>query len=255
MAIPYAEDIMLPLLRYAGDGQEHSFREAIEALAAEYDLSPEDRAALRADGRTPVFDNRVGWARMYLYKAGLLESPRRSLFRITDRGREVLRDPPARITQRFLLQFPEYAAFRSGASPDGQSDSEAESQTEQPGNGPTPLAFADAAERVLQEYASRQPMHYRAITVKALELGLLRTQGQTPEATLNARISTEVHQRLRRGERPRFELHGRGLVGLTSWHDSGLGFQIERHNAEVSRALLGRLGQISPTAFEGLSTS
>jgi restriction system protein len=69
MTIPFAEDLMLSLLRYAGDGQEHSFREAIEALAAEHGLTPEDRAALRSDERTRVFDNRVGWARMYLYKA------------------------------------------------------------------------------------------------------------------------------------------------------------------------------------------
>jgi restriction system protein len=166
----------------------------------------------------------------------------------------VLRNPPARITQRFLLQFPEYAAFRSSASPNGGSDSDAqaEPETEHPGNAPVSLSFADAAERVLQEYANRQPMHYRAITAKALEVGLLRTQGQTPEATLNAGIGSEVHLRVRRGERPRFELHGRGLIGLTGWHDSGLGFQIERHNAEVSRSLLARLGQVSPTEFEEL---
>src|SRR5262245_55895654 len=112
MTIPYAEDLMLPLLRYAGDRQEHSFGEAIDVLAREFDLSAEERAQLRPDGKTPVFGNRVGWARMYLYKSGLLASPRRSIFHITERGLGVLRDQPVRLTQRFLLQFPEYAAFR-----------------------------------------------------------------------------------------------------------------------------------------------
>ena len=33
MAIPDYQSVMLPLLRYAADEQEHSVREAIEALA------------------------------------------------------------------------------------------------------------------------------------------------------------------------------------------------------------------------------
>ena len=86
MAIPDYQSVMLPLLRYAADGQEHSVREAIEALADEFHLTDEERKELLPSGGQATFDNRVGWARTYMKKAGLLESPRRSYFKITGRA-------------------------------------------------------------------------------------------------------------------------------------------------------------------------
>ncbi len=94
MAIPDYESIMLPLLRFAGDKREHSLREAIEVLAAEFRLTEEEQKELLPSGRQPTFDNRVGWARTYMKKAGLLESPRRGYFRITPRGFQVLEKNP-----------------------------------------------------------------------------------------------------------------------------------------------------------------
>jgi restriction system protein len=63
MTIPDYQTVMLPLLRFAADGQEHSLREAIEKLADHFDLSDDERKALLPSGRQATFDNRVGWAR------------------------------------------------------------------------------------------------------------------------------------------------------------------------------------------------
>ena len=63
-------------------------------------------------GRQPTFDNRVGWARTYLAKAGLLEAPKRGVFRISDHGRDVLTQKPGEINVQFLQQFEEFEAFR-----------------------------------------------------------------------------------------------------------------------------------------------
>jgi restriction system protein len=78
MAIPDYQSVMLPPLRYAADGQEHSVREVIEESADQFRLTDEERKELLPSGRQATFDNRVGWARTYMKKAGLLESPRRS---------------------------------------------------------------------------------------------------------------------------------------------------------------------------------
>jgi restriction endonuclease Mrr len=51
MAIPFAQDISLPLLQFAGDGKAHSQQEAVDALAAEFGLTPEERDARRPNGR------------------------------------------------------------------------------------------------------------------------------------------------------------------------------------------------------------
>jgi restriction system protein len=110
--IPDYQSLMLPLLQYAADSEEHSLRESIEALAKSFGLSENDRMQLLPSGRQPVMDNRVGWARTYLAKAGLLEVTRRGHFRITARGREVLRENPELINVRYLDRFPEFVSFR-----------------------------------------------------------------------------------------------------------------------------------------------
>jgi restriction endonuclease Mrr len=68
---------MLPLLRLAGDGREHHFREAVEVLGNDFSLSLEERQQPLPSLGQPVFDNRVGWAKTYLVKARLLDAPRR----------------------------------------------------------------------------------------------------------------------------------------------------------------------------------
>jgi restriction system protein len=113
MAIPDYQTVMLPLLKFLGDGGEHSLREAIDGLADEFALTEAERTEMLASGQQAIFNNRVGWARTYLKKAGLLESTRRAFFRITDRGKKVLAGAPSRIDVNFLEQFEEFVQFRS----------------------------------------------------------------------------------------------------------------------------------------------
>jgi len=112
MPIPDYQTLMLPLLRLAGDSQEHRFRDAVEQLAVEFSLSDEERATMLPSGTAALFDNRVGWARTYLKQAGLLESRKRGIFRITTRGVELLAKNPGRIDNATLEQFPEFLAFK-----------------------------------------------------------------------------------------------------------------------------------------------
>lgn len=111
MTIPDFQSIMLPLMQFASDGQEHSSRESIEYLATHFNLTDEEKQALLPSGKQPIFSNRVGWAKSHLNRAGLLESPRRSIFKITDRGASVLQKKPSVINMGFLKQFPEYLEF------------------------------------------------------------------------------------------------------------------------------------------------
>jgi restriction system protein len=111
MTIPDYQSLMLPLLRCLADGKDRRLRDLIDQLAQEFSLTEAERRELLPSGQQPVFDNRIGWARTYLKKAGLLESPRRGLVRITQRGLDVLKQEPERITSEFLKQFEEFLAF------------------------------------------------------------------------------------------------------------------------------------------------
>lgn len=102
MSIPDYPTIMLPLLEYAGSGDERSFRGTVESLSERFKLSTSEREELLSSGRQALFDNRVGWARTYLVKAGLLVSTRRGYFKITDRGSDVLKEQPKSIDVKYL---------------------------------------------------------------------------------------------------------------------------------------------------------
>jgi hypothetical protein len=75
-------------------------------------------------------------------------------------------------------------------------------------------SFTDAAEYELEQFGNKKPMYYRDIIDKALVLGLLRSSGQTPEATLSSQIGREIARQKRSGEIPRFVMHGKGMVSL-----------------------------------------
>jgi restriction system protein len=112
MAIPDYQTCMLPFLRHLADGQEHSLRDAEEALAAHFQLSAAERAELLPSGQQGVFKTRIGWARTYLKKAALLASPKRGVFQITDRGLKTLSTELVKLDVKYLEQFPEFVQFR-----------------------------------------------------------------------------------------------------------------------------------------------
>lgn len=112
MAIPDFQTLMLPVLTTVSDGNEHLFRDLVESLASKFGLTPEERKQLLPSGRYPTFDNRVGWAKTYLKKAGLVVQAKRSYLSITERGLEVLASKPTSLNMKFLEKFPEYIAFR-----------------------------------------------------------------------------------------------------------------------------------------------
>jgi restriction system protein len=111
MPIPDFQTLMLPVLRLSAE-KEWRISDAVERLAGDYNLSQKERGALLPSGRQATFANRVGWAKSYLVKAGLIKPTKRAHFCISEQGRGVLVSPPERITIKFLSQFPDFELFR-----------------------------------------------------------------------------------------------------------------------------------------------
>jgi restriction system protein len=111
--IPTYEQIMLPLLKLLADKGEHSLQEADDILSKQFNLTEKERGELLPSGQQPVFRNRLGWARTYMKKAGLLATPQRAKFKITDRGLELLRENPNEITAQILTRYQEFVDFKS----------------------------------------------------------------------------------------------------------------------------------------------
>ena len=131
LAIPDYQSIMLPLLEHVSDGDDHDGKVVREQLADYFNLSESEREEMLPSGNQRTFDNRWGWARTYLKKAGLLEYVDRGVFRITDRGRKVLADKPDRISARYLRQFEEFVEFVTPNKNDADvSEGDTDSETD-----------------------------------------------------------------------------------------------------------------------------
>jgi len=122
MSIPDFQSIMLPLMEIASDKNEHVFRDVINKLIQKYNLSDEEKNELLPSGKQPIFENRIGWAKTHLKKAGLLIYPKRGCIQITERGLSFLDNKPNKIDMKTLKQFDEYNEFIKITNVDRDND-------------------------------------------------------------------------------------------------------------------------------------
>jgi restriction system protein len=113
MSVPDYQNFMLPLLKCLEDRQVHSLKEIYDTLAEQFQLTEEELTEVLPSGKQSKFKNRVGWARTYLKKAGLLQTINRGEFQITDTGLEVLRNNPAGINSKYLERFSSFLEFKN----------------------------------------------------------------------------------------------------------------------------------------------
>jgi len=159
MAVPDFQSIMLPLMRIANDGQEHSQRDVIEALAQILHLTEDERKELLPSGRQAKFDNRVAWACTYLNKAGLLTRAGRAKFCITERGHDVIGRKPSAINIALLMHYEEFRQFRKPQHVSVQDNhqqpvSEIDNHTQTPEES-LELSYQNLRAKVAQELLER----------------------------------------------------------------------------------------------------
>jgi restriction system protein len=116
--IPDYQSIMLPLLRCLSDNREHKMRDLTDQLAEELGVTEDEKKELLPSGAAPVFYNRTAWAKTYLKKAGLVDSPKQGVIVITKRGIDVLKKKPRAIDVKFLKQFSEFIEFQNAKRDD-----------------------------------------------------------------------------------------------------------------------------------------
>jgi restriction system protein len=109
MAVPDFQSIMLPLLKFLKDQKEHTNKEIIEHICAIFKLTPEERnERLPSSNSVYLISNRVGWAETHLKMAGLIESPRRAIYRISIDGLEALKKNLTVLNLNYLKTLQKY---------------------------------------------------------------------------------------------------------------------------------------------------
>jgi restriction system protein len=164
---------MLPFLKSVSDKKEHNMREILGTLAAQFNLSEVEQKELLLSGLQPIFENRVGWTRTYLKKAGLLGSPRRAVVVITDRGIDILRQNPEKINIKFLRQFPEFVEFHTAKKDEGtQEDSVEENASPQTPEEAIESAYQGIRKALAQELLNKilemPPSFFERLVVELL---------------------------------------------------------------------------------------
>ncbi len=108
MAIPDFQTLMRPGLQAVGNGESWSLADVREIVKNVFGLTEEDRRERLPSGTQTIINNRVGWARTYLNKAGLLTIPQRGMEQTTEPGLDLLGNSPERISVAWLKQFLEF---------------------------------------------------------------------------------------------------------------------------------------------------
>lgn len=163
MPIPDYQALMLPVLREAAAG-ETRVPVAADRIADQLGLSEEERQEMLPSGRQRVLHNRLHWAKFYMTKAGLIDSPSRGRFVASDEGRALLTKTLPSINIDVLSSFP---AFREWYQKAGEATGE-----EEPATKAAVASQATPEEQIDAAYAAIQA---------ALKADLLqRVLGQTP---------------------------------------------------------------------------
>ena len=110
--LPRYDEFYMPLLRVLQDGKIYTMKEVKKLIAEKLHISDDALLERLSSDRQTVYDNRIGWAKTYLKKAKVIESPKRAQIIITDRGKALIESGEV-ITNALLEQkYPEFAEFR-----------------------------------------------------------------------------------------------------------------------------------------------
>lgn len=112
MAIPKYNELYRLVLLSLQDGGTHSMKEVRDFIISTLHLTEQDLAeTLPSNPKSSVFSGRVGWAKTYLLKAQMIDSPQRGHIFITPSGKALL-ESGISITNTVLAQkCPEFLDF------------------------------------------------------------------------------------------------------------------------------------------------
>ncbi len=125
MAVPKFYEFFEGFLKAVQDGELHASKDVKSILAKEMNLTADDLNEMLPSGKQCRFDNRIMWARTYLEKAGLIETPVRGKYRITEEGKKALASGEE-IDLQYLAKFKKFKEFQSAAVAGGGNTTDEE---------------------------------------------------------------------------------------------------------------------------------
>lgn len=172
MAVPKFFEFFEAFLQVLQDGELHTAKEVKNSIAELMHISGTDLAEMLPSGRQTTFGNRVMWARTYLNKAGLIETPMRGRYRITESGLEAL-SSDEKIDLKYLERFDSFTEFHRSA-PAGSIENMGR-ETEEDDESPMEVldsaykqVITALASELMDEVMKLTPAEFEKLVVKLL---------------------------------------------------------------------------------------
>ena len=174
MSLPNYQQLMLPVLKLAALSETRVPR-AAEKIADELGLTAEQRDEILPSGKQRILHNRIHWAKFYMTKAGLIESPKRGIFRATQAGKDFLSRGISDLNVEVLQTIPAFADFYK-SNVNAESKVELQSIDDATASQATPEEQIDGAQALLhsalradllQRILDNAPAFFERVTVPA----------------------------------------------------------------------------------------
>lgn len=108
--VPKYNEMYNEVLTVLNQHKQLKFRDLTEEVSDMLNLSEEDRKETLDNGKHTVVYYRLGWTKTYLVKAGLLETVKRGVFKITSEGKRVI-ESNVDVTNEYLMRYKSFVEF------------------------------------------------------------------------------------------------------------------------------------------------
>ena len=170
MPIPKYDEMYRAYLQCLADGRPHYFMEVKEKVAAAMNVTREEQRQMMTNRPVPLFDNRIGWTRTYLKKAGLIDSPARGCYVITQEGRAALANTDEPLDNAYLRRYPSFCEFLESLERDGKAGLQSDSNQTPQDALESAVSRINAAlvDDVLSEVLKQSPAFFEHLIIKLL---------------------------------------------------------------------------------------
>ena len=167
MSVPKYHELYAPFLKSLQDGHVHQMKEIKQMVLDQIHLTEAELSERLPSGKQSVFDNRIGWARTYLKKAGLIESPARAQFVLTVEGKKALPDADI-IDDKYLRKYASFRAFQNLGNEEEQSEEVIEKSPEEALEDAFAELNVSLADDLMNEIMKLEPVDFERLVVRLL---------------------------------------------------------------------------------------
>lgn len=174
MSIPSYQEFYPYILKLLSNNKTYKLKDARKEIGVSMNITEEQKKELLPSKVQTVFDNRVNWAFVYLRKAGVLGSPSRGKYYLTEVGERLIKEKGYDITDKNLLKFKSFREFKEPKSESKDNGNTIKVETKKDVTPDDQLVEAfkkiedQLAEDLLSEISSMSPIFFERLVLDLL---------------------------------------------------------------------------------------